>query len=156
MWLNTHSIMYLSMTVNTTIPPSCWCHNLCSGWRHTLFSRPTRGSGGHSHFPSIKLNFVSHSDQSQLLVHHDKPAPHHHHHPLSTIHPWHSASHSPPSSRHAALPLFECKWGHTGGGKEKKKKKSRKEQRFGPSSNKCPMQRLEQKKKKTQFVLFKM
>lgn len=132
------------MTVNTTIPPSCWCHNLCSGWWHTLLSRPTWGSGRHSHFPSIKLNFVSHSDQSQVegcccwYIMTNPPPPAFHHPPLAlSLTP---TSLLPSRSSVAFWMQIRPHWG-----KKKKKKRLKKEQSFGPSSNKCPMQELEQK-----------
>lgn len=58
------------MTVSTiqytpTHPTPLPVLQFCSGWRHTLFTRTMWGSRGHSHFPFAKLNFMSHSDQSQ-------------------------------------------------------------------------------------------
>lgn len=55
-----------------TPPPLTPVLQCCSGWRHTLFIRATWGRRGHSHFPFVKLNFMSHSDSERLLPAHTK------------------------------------------------------------------------------------
>lgn len=85
------------MYLNTIHPPFHQCCDFCCGWWYTLSTRTTWGSGRNCPFPFVKLNFMSHSDQSQWqweaaacwYITTEPPLPANHILPI--IHPWHSA-----------------------------------------------------------------